>query len=208
MTHLSSCQQLVSTVLAALFLGHCAAIRPESQAERLLAAGNLERAAAAFERVLVGSPTAREAEAAHYRLGLIYSTPGPTFDPMHGRLNLAQLLDRFPTSRFRTEAASLLALTEQLARLEAAVRIAEDEVTALASSAASCQARTLELDEEVSVLYQMGIEEAASRRACDQAMASLRRRSEEREQEIGRLHDAVAALEALRRIDTRREPGG
>lgn len=194
--------------LAALFLFGCAVIPRQSPGDKLLASGNLRRAAVEYERSLGGAPSARQEEAALYGLAVIYAAPGETFDPMHSRLMIERLLERFPRTRYRTQVMVLGALHDEVARLETAVEAARQQVAAWSRNADGCHQRSAELDDEVGLLFQMSAEEAASRRACEQALAALRRRVAEREKEIGRLHDAVAALEALKRIDTERKPGG
>lgn len=197
----------IIALLTAPWLLDCAAIRLESEGEKLFIAGNLPRAADIFERTLVGTPNAREREDAYYYLTMIYATPGSTYDPMRSRAMYGQLFQTFPSSRYRSYIEPIRSLDDEVARLEATIRAAESEIARATREVDGCRVRIAELDDEIASWFQMSNEEMASRRACELALASFRRRIDEREAEITRLHDAVAALEALKRIDTERKPG-
>ena len=197
----------VLLLLIAPVLLDCSAIRLESPGERLFIAGNLARAAEAFEQSLAGAPSPREHEMSLYYLTLIYATPGATYDRMRSRVMLDQLLGSFPRTQYRSHVLGLRLLEDEVAKLESAIRAAREEIAQWSRATTGCRTRVAELDDEVGVLFQMGDEERESRRACELALASFRRRVDEREAEITRLQDAVSALEALKRIDTERKPG-
>ncbi len=199
--------RLLLWVLTLPWLVHCATL-PRPEGEMLFRAGNLVRAGEYYERSLVNALNAREVELALFRLITIYAAPGPTFDPVRSQVFLDRLLREFPRSTYRTEAEISGALTAQLLALEASVEQARTEVAALGAQSNGCRQTVRELGDDRQILLQMGTEEAASRRACENRLASLRKQIKARGLEIVRLNEAVAALERLRSIDTERDPGG
>jgi|GEM_PF-5195251 len=208
---MSASQRLAVAGMALVGMGWmlgCTLTRTPQEAERLLLAGNLPRAAERYEQALIARPRPARVEQALYRLAILYASPGEIHDLRRSQLRLARLLREFPHGKHRLEALMLRALIDQLLPAEARLAAAEAEVATLTVRTAACQRTSHELREDQAALLWQGIEDSASRQACQQAVATLRRRLAERNHEIKGLKQAMVALERLRRIDTERQPGG
>jgi hypothetical protein len=129
-----------------------------------------------------------------YQAAVLYDSPDrPTYDPARARELFGQLLARFPASAYRADAASRLALLEQLlnGRADAAAR--ERDLEARIAALAN-QVRQLHTQ-----LESASAQSDSLRRGTGRLQSDLRERDEQ-------LRALRLELERLKAIDLRRRP--
>jgi uncharacterized alpha-E superfamily protein len=141
------------------------------EGDRSFASGDYLQAAAAYETYTERHPTARDVDAALFRLALACTMPGSrVFDRARAVATLQKLVRSHPTSEYRAPAEVMLGLLarldeletemtatgERLAALEAssaeALKTSEDQVARLRASLADSEAQVRRLRDELARL--------------------------------------------------------
>lgn len=186
----------------ALVLGLAGCATGLQEGDRLFLAGDLIRAEAAYRGYLGGylsggGPVGAGAARARYRLGLIYAFPeSALYDLEKADRTLRSLVATDPGSAWGRQAALLLSLHAESARLER-------ELTAQADKVSRLLAEVVKLREAA---------EAAGDVAQDREarVAQLGREIEELRRNIGQLGERLAArekeLERIKKIDLQTPP--
>jgi hypothetical protein len=173
----------LAVVLALVFTVACSpAFR---KADALFDAGDLGKAAPAYEEALAKSPTGGASARSLYRLGTARATPGTgAFDPAKAREAFELLVKTYPGSDYAVRASLVLALLDRLDAAEARHRAlareldqAKDRLAATGSESADLKA---ELDRQRAAATQL------QGKAAEQALQIARLKHE---------------LEMLKRID-------
>ena len=104
-----------SILFGAAVAGMVAGCARPSRFDRYLADQQWSDAALEFAK----DSALHDDENALYRAGLLFSTPGrPTYDPARARGLLAALINRFPGSSHRDEAAARMLLLDEIVRIQ------------------------------------------------------------------------------------------
>jgi hypothetical protein len=120
-----------SILLGATVASMAAACTRPSRFDRYIAAQQWSDAALEFAR----DSALHDDEHALYRAGLLFSTPGrPTYDPARARELLTALINRFPDSSHRDEAAARILLLDEIVRVQRDSARFERELTGQVSN--------------------------------------------------------------------------
>ena len=112
----STTLRAISRLAAILVLAFAAACSPAFQrADALFQAGDLGKAAPAYEEALAKGPNGAASARSFYRLGTARATPGSgAFDPAKARRAFELLVKTYPGSDYAVRASLILALLGQI----------------------------------------------------------------------------------------------
>jgi len=151
-------------------------------------ANRYEAAARAFH----SSPELHEQERALFRAALTYGSPqSPVFDPDSARSMIERLERLYPNTRYRDEAHRMLALLEEIQRLEDRAEQYEQEVERLTQEVAELRRHIAWLESRVEVRDEM----------LDVLRQVIERLESEARYKDGRIRALQEELERLKEID-------